>query len=250
MARRILKNSSREKVRLARARCQPSADFAWHGVAYAQDQTFASTFSGVNATRTARHPPAISSTCRPPRSARGGRGCERIRCAHDVRCGYRATSAARPGKNFTFTNGAFTGFVSPAAGSSSAEFYVLHERSLSEQLRATIGARGDAWSENRRHAAETDRNNGTVFRDDHYADRDGTSFSPSAGLIWSPIRHGVGARISSRVFAGPRLMNCTGRFAPAPTSPRRMPPCAPSASHRRSWRAMDALRRIDTPGQT
>ena len=50
------RNASREKFASLALAGAPADTFAWDAVAYVQDQTFASTFSGVNATRTAETP--------------------------------------------------------------------------------------------------------------------------------------------------------------------------------------------------
>ena len=50
------RNGSREKFASLALAGQPAENFGWEGVAYAQDQSFASTFSSVNATRTAETP--------------------------------------------------------------------------------------------------------------------------------------------------------------------------------------------------
>jgi outer membrane receptor protein involved in Fe transport len=44
----------------------------------------------------------------------------------------------------------------------------------------------NSWEETDGHRRESDRTTGVASRDDHYADRDGTAFSPSLGLVWKP----------------------------------------------------------------
>ncbi len=160
--------------------------FAWDAVAYAQDQSFASTFSSVNATRTAENP--ASDQFAVPAEAFGAAWTgtwkhdqARTSAGLDWR---RVRGETR--EHYTFSAGAFTRERVAGGTQEILGLFALHERSLAPDLRATFGGRLDSWRETDGHRRETERASGNVLRDDRYADRDGVEFSPSAGLVWQP----------------------------------------------------------------
>ncbi|MDO8539856.1 MAG: TonB-dependent receptor [Opitutaceae bacterium] len=179
-------NNSREKfVSLALAG-QPAEDFAWNAVAYAQDQSFASTFSAVNATRTAETP--ASDQFDVPSVAAGGAWAGTWRHAG----GARTTGGTdlryvrgETRENFTFANGVFTRQRVAGGRQVFAGMFALHEQPLTENLRVTLGGRVDAWRDTDGHRRETDRITGAVLRADRYADRSDVELSPSAGFVWA-----------------------------------------------------------------
>lgn len=181
------RNGSREKNFSAMLAGSPTKSFAWHAVAYAQDQSFASTFSSVNATRTAETP--ASDQFAVPATAFGAAWTGAWR--HDGGARTSAGTDARfvrgeTRENFTFAAGNFTRQRIAGGEQAFAGLFALHERPLSPELRATFGARLDAWRDADGHRRETDRNTGTILRNDAYAGQDGTGFNPSAGLVWTP----------------------------------------------------------------
>lgn len=181
------RNGSREKFASLALAGQFSDDFAWNAVAYAQTQGFASTFSGVNATRTAETP--ASDQFAVPSRALGAAWTGVWRHEGNARTSFGADTRAVRGEtreHFTFTAGNFARLRVAGGEQHIAGLFALHERPLGEDLRATLGGRLDRWSEGDGHRHETDRFTGAIFRNDRYADRDGTNFSPSAGLVWSP----------------------------------------------------------------
>jgi outer membrane receptor protein involved in Fe transport len=160
--------------------------FTWDAVAYAQDQSFASTFSSVNATRTAETP--ASDQFAVPAKAFGAAWTgtwqgenSRTSAGLDWR---RVRGETR--EHFTFSAGNFTRERRAGGAQEVAGIFVLHERALAPDFRATVGGRLDRWNETDGHRRETERASGNVLRDDRYADRDGVEFSPSAGLVWQP----------------------------------------------------------------
>ncbi|AOS44519.1 Colicin I receptor precursor [Lacunisphaera limnophila] len=179
-------NSSREdfaSVSLAR---QPGADFAWEALAYAQDQSFASTFSSVNPTRTAETP--ASNQFAVPATAYGAAWTGVWKSTPDARTSAgldwrRVRGETR--EHYTYSAGAFTRERVAGGTQEIAGLFALHERALAPGLRATLGGRLDAWRELAGHRRETERATGNVLRHDTYADRDGVEFSPSAGLVWA-----------------------------------------------------------------
>ncbi|MBI4622292.1 MAG: TonB-dependent receptor [Verrucomicrobia bacterium] len=181
------RNASRANLGSVALAGRPSTAFAWNAVGYAQDQLFSSTFSSVNATRTAETP--ASDQFAVPATAggatwtgnwhhAGGGGTTAGLDARHVRGETR--------EHFTFVNGAFTRLRVAGGTQDIGGVFALHEQPLAAGWRASLGVRLDRWRETDGLRRESDRATGTVSRADRYADRDGTEFSPSAGLIWQP----------------------------------------------------------------
>lgn len=181
------RNSSRENFASVALAGQAGAAFAWNAAAYAQDQRFASTFSSVNATRTAETPAsdqhdvpaaawgaAWTGVWRQDDGARTSAGLDWRRVRGETR------------ESFMFTAGSFTRERVAGGTQETGGWFLLHERPLTPALRATLGARLDLWRESGGHRRETDRAAGNVLRDDTYPGRDGTEFSPSIGFVWLP----------------------------------------------------------------
>ncbi len=180
-------NRSREQFGSAVLAAHPYKNFAWTAAVYAQDQTFSSTFSSVNATRTAETP--ASDQYAVPATAFGGAwtgvwsGTDESRTSAGV--DFR-TVRGETRENFTFANGSFTRNRIAGGTQDFAGLFALHEQQLAPGWRATLGARLDFWRDGDGHRRETDRTTGALLRDDHYARLDGIPFSPSVGLIWQP----------------------------------------------------------------
>jgi outer membrane receptor protein involved in Fe transport len=181
------RNGSREKfVSLALAG-QPASAFAWQAVAYAQDQSFASTFSAVNATRTAENP--ASDQFAVPATALGGAWIGTFRHAGGARTsggGDVRFVRGETRENFTFVNGAFTRQRVAGGRQLFSGVYGLHEQPLTTRLRTTFGARVDSWRDTHGLRRETDRATGAFLRDEAYPNRSGVELSPSAGAVWTP----------------------------------------------------------------
>jgi outer membrane receptor protein involved in Fe transport len=182
-------NGSREKFLSFALSGHPDATghFSWTAVAYAQDQSFASTFSSVNATRTAETP--ASDQFAVPSTAFGAAWTSSWWTSGDAHTSFgfdARTVRGETRENFTFTAGNFTRQRIAGGKQAFTGLFALHERPLTKTLLASVGARLDDWRGSDGHRRETDRATGAVLRDDHYAGRDGTEFSPSAGLVWAP----------------------------------------------------------------
>ncbi len=179
------RNSSRENFASARLHLRVDGSFSWTATAYAQDQDFASTFSAVNAARTAETPAADQFSV--PAVALGaawtGRwshpGNARTSAGADLR---RLRGETR--EHFSFANGDFTRLRVAGGRQDFAGLFALHERPVAPALRATLGARLDWWRESAGHRDETDRATGASLRSERHASRDGLEFSPGAGLAW------------------------------------------------------------------
>ena len=183
------RNGSREKFGSIALAGQPGEHFAWNAVAYAQDQSFASTFSGVNATRTAETP--ASDQFAVPATAFGAawtgvwtqRDGGRTSVGGDAR-----TVRGETREHFTFVAGNFTRLRVAGGRQTVGGVFALHEQPVTRDVHVTAGLRLDAWKDADGHRRESDRATGAIFRDDRYADRDGTELSPSAGLVWHPAK--------------------------------------------------------------
>ena len=188
------RNGSREKFLSVALAGSDRKDFAWTAVAYAQDQSFASTFSSVNATRTAETP--ASDQFAVPATALGAAWTGTWKHAGPIDTAARTSAGldvravrGETRENFTFTAGNFTRLRVAGGEQEFAGLFALHERPLAPVWRATLGARLDTWRDTSGHRRETDRNTAAAFRDDHYAGLSGTEFSPSAGLVWTPEKN-------------------------------------------------------------
>lgn len=184
-----VKNNSREKFASGTLGGQPGANFTWDAVGYAQDQTFAATFGAVNATRTIETP--ASDQFAVPATATGVAWTGTWKHADGARTsggGDWRTVRGETREHFTFTAGNFTRLRIAGGDQAVGGLFGLHERALAPDLRVTVGGRLDWWRDTDGHRRETDRVTGAVLRDDHYADRNGTEFNPSAGLVWTPAK--------------------------------------------------------------
>jgi len=180
------RNASREDFASVALSGSTGPAFAWDAVAYAQDQSFASTFGSVNATRTAETP--ASDQFAVPAEAFGAawtgvwkNDTGRTSAGLDWR---RVRGETR--EHFTFSAGAFTRERVAGGTQETVGVFALHERALAPRVRATLGGRVDLWRETGGHRRETERATGNVLREETYARRDGVEFSPSAGLVWQP----------------------------------------------------------------
>jgi outer membrane receptor protein involved in Fe transport len=183
------RNATREKFFSLALAGQPVNGFTWNANAYGQDQSFASTFSGVNATRTAETP--ASDQFAVPATALGGAWTGTWKHEENARTTAGADVRFVRGEtreNFTFAAGNFTRQRIAGGRQAIAGLFALHEHRLSSTVRATLGARLDGWRDTDGHRRETDRVTGAFVRNDNYADHKGTDFSPSGGLVWQPTK--------------------------------------------------------------
>ena len=182
-------NSSREKFASIGLGGQPGGSFSWNAVGYVQDQSFAATFSVVNATRTAETPasdqfavPAKAGGVAWTGSWQHGNGA-RTNAGADWR-----TVRGETREHFTFTAGNFTRLRVAGGQQAVGGVFALHEQPIAGALRGTIGARVDWWKDTDGHRRESDRATGVASRNDVFADLDDTEFSPTAGLVWTSGR--------------------------------------------------------------
>ncbi len=180
------RNASRSTFGSLALAAQPDRHFGWTAVAYAQDQGFSSTFSGVNATRTAETP--ASDQFAVPATAYGGAWTSAWQHADGARTSAGLDARRVQGETrerFTFVSGAFTRLRIAGGNQEVAGLFALHERPIAPTVRFLVGGRLDRWTETNGHRRESDLATGVASRDERYADRDGVEFSPSAGLVWT-----------------------------------------------------------------
>jgi outer membrane receptor protein involved in Fe transport len=180
-------NATREKFLSLALRRESAGAFGWNALTYAQDQSFASTFGSVNATRTAETP--ASDQFAVPATAFGAAwtGTWRHSTAARTSAGVDARLVrGETREHFTFAAGDYTRRRIAGGEQSVGGVFALHERPLAPGLRTTLGARLDRWRERDGLRRESDRATGVALRDERYPARDGNAFSPSAGFVWRP----------------------------------------------------------------
>lgn len=191
------RNASREDFASLALAGPDGGAFSWHAVAYAQEQSFASTFSSVAAGRATETP--ASDQYDVPAEAFGGAwtgvwrtDLGRTSTGLDWR---RVRGETR--ERYFYSAGDFARERVAGGTQVVAGLFALHERSLAPDLRLTAGGRVDFWRESAGRRRETERATGSALRDESYAARDGVEFSPSLGLVWRPAR-GWRARIAAQ----------------------------------------------------
>jgi outer membrane receptor protein involved in Fe transport len=199
-------NRSREQFASFALGGRPDTGFGWDGVAYAQDQSFASTFSSVNAARTVETPASDQHAV--PASAFGaawtgfwrGNAGTRTSAGGDLRLVRGETR-----EHFTYSGGRFTRERIAGGSQSFAGFFLLREQALAKGWRAIAGLRGDRWRDWDGTRRETERDSGTVLRHDRFPAARGSALSPQAGFVWNPA---AGWRLRAnvqRAFRRPTL---------------------------------------------
>ncbi|WP_101749363.1 TonB-dependent receptor [Niveispirillum lacus] len=157
----------------------------WEAVAYWRDWSFASTFSGVNATRTAETPSLDQYDV--PATAQGGilqvgfspaAGHET-----DIGADLRLTEG-RTRERFTFTAGRYTRLRDAGGEQRVGGLFIEHAWTGVPGLTIAAGGRLDGWRNKDGQRLETDSATGSVLRNDRYATRDGTVANGRAGIDW------------------------------------------------------------------
>ncbi|MEI6861067.1 MAG: TonB-dependent receptor [Verrucomicrobiota bacterium] len=202
----VLQKNSSESGQLALSLAGAiSPRMTWNAGAYVQEETFASFFSSVNATRTAETPandqyavPAAASGASFTVAAQGDQST--TTGGADVRWVQGETR-----EKFFFSAGQFTRLREAGGEQYFTGAFLNHERAWSEAWRASAGLRLDAWSNDDGHRHESNALTGATTRDDHYVPQHGFELSPQLGLVWSPAP-GLKVRASAyQAFRVPTL---------------------------------------------
>ena len=202
----LQRNSTEEAFVSARAEGHVAGGPAWSAVTYFQTQEFSNMFTSVADDRTSETP-ALDQFAVPAKAA-----------------GAAATAAWQSGDNASTSVGADVRLVRGEtreaffrqgddfirrrrAGGEQvfAGMFVHHDRALTPRLHASVGARLDAWRNQDGNRREWDLATGDVLREDHFADREGTEFSPSLGLVWQAAEHLRVRSAAYRAFRVPTL---------------------------------------------
>lgn len=164
---------------------QVSASFQWNGAAYVQSQDFSSTFSAVNATRTAETP--SSDQYAVPATALGASWAGEW-TAGDVRTSLGADLRDVRGEtreDSGYVSGAYTRRRFAGGRQTIGGIFFTQSRPLGGGVRGSVGARLDDWQETDGH--RRDFLNGTPSTAVTFPRREGVAFSPSAGLFWRAV---------------------------------------------------------------
>lgn len=178
------RNGTREKFGALTVAAQPADHFAWNAVAYAQDQCFASTFSSVNATRSAETP--ASDQFAVPAAALGLAWTGAWKHADSARTSAGADLRRGRGEtreHYSYTSGRFTRLRIAGGRQQFFGLFALHDRPVAGGWRATVGGRLDRWTDTAGHRREADRDTGSWLRSEVYPGQHGTEFSPNVGLV-------------------------------------------------------------------
>jgi outer membrane receptor protein involved in Fe transport len=198
------RNTSRETFGSVVIAVRPTATFRWTGTAYAQDQNYSSTFSSVNAARTAETP--ASDQFAVPTLAIGGAWTGEWSTDHGTRT--TAGVDVRDVRGETredsgYVDDAFTKRRLAGGRQSNAGLFLLHSRALSDTVRASLGLRADGWLETDGH--RRDFTEGVPAGEEVVPRREGLAFSPSAGVVWQPAGPVRLHAAAQRAFRRPTL---------------------------------------------
>jgi outer membrane receptor protein involved in Fe transport len=163
----------------------PARDFAWSASAYAQNGDFASTYSSVNAARTAETPAEDQYAV--PDTALGGAwtGTWRGEDGSLTNVGFDLRDIrGETREDYSFANGAYADQRFAGGRQTFYGLFALREQPVAPEVRISLGVRLDDWLESAGHLRESVLATGAPLEDDEYPGRSGREFSPSAGITW------------------------------------------------------------------
>jgi len=159
--------------------------FAWTGSAYAQNGNFASTYSSINATRTAETPAEDQFAV--PSTTIGGAWTGTWQDAAGSRTNLGADLRDVRGEtreDYSYSGTSYADLRFAGGRQDFAGLFALREQALGQGVRVSVGARIDGWKESDGHLRQTVIATGASLGDSEYPDRSGTEFSPSLGVTW------------------------------------------------------------------
>jgi outer membrane receptor protein involved in Fe transport len=199
-------NDSRDALGSIVVNHHPSGGVQWTATAFIQDQDFSSTFSSVNATRTAETP--ASDQFSVPSKAWGIAWVAMIDSGRSgtTTTGFDFRSVkGETNEDSSFSNGAFTRRRVAGGEQRIGGVFALYSMTLSDSVRIVGGLRADRWTDSDGFRRETLIASGVVTRNDSYAKRDDWEWSPSVGIIWSANEELRVRASAQRAFRRPTL---------------------------------------------
>lgn len=184
----------------------------WEAVAYWRDWSFASTFSAVNATRTAETPSLDQYDV--PSTAKGAILQVAFSPADGFETDIGADLRQTDGKTkelMTYSAGRYTRLRDAGGTQSVAGLFVEQAWTGMPGLTLSAGGRLDAWKNSDGHRLESDIATGAVLRDDRYASRDGTVANGRAGLDW---QGSTALALRAALYTGFRLPTLNELYRP------------------------------------
>ena len=189
------RNASEELFASATLAGAPVSGPAWSATLYGQDQDYQSTFSAVNAARSAETP--ASNQYSVPATAAGAAlqatwGDPAALADRDATGNDAVTTLGLDARRvdgetreyYFFSGGDFTRERRAGGAQTVAGLFASHARPLAPALTLDLGARLDATWLTDGFRRDTTRATGAVLLDERYADRDDLAFSPRLGLAW------------------------------------------------------------------
>jgi outer membrane receptor protein involved in Fe transport len=184
----------------------------WEAIAYWRDWSFASTFSGVNATRTAETPALDQYDV--PATTKGGILQLSFSPAQghqtDIGIDLRETDG-KTKELMTYASGRYTRQRDAGGRQTVAGLFLEHAWMPTADLTLSAGGRLDAWRNSDGHRLESDIASGAVLRNDQYAARDGTVANGRAGFDWQ-VKPKIGLRAAA--YTGFRLPTLNELYRP------------------------------------
>ena len=161
----------------------------WTATAYAQTQEFSNLFTSASDDR-ASEAPVLDQFAVPADAAGAATTATWATDASTTTIGADARWAqGETGERFFVQNGAFSRERHAGGTQTFAGIFAHHDHALSTVLRGSASARFDAWELTDGYRRETDLTNSATLRNDTFADRSGTEFSPRLGLVWKVSDH-------------------------------------------------------------
>lgn len=180
----LQRNATREGLVSFSLDRKGSSGLDWSAVIYGQRQRFNSFFSSVDALRQSETPannqyavPASAAGAAFTFDARNAAGTTRTSAGIDARWVEGETREEFLYSASRFTRRRFAGGEQLFAG-----LFAAHDRVLFGHWHGSLAARLDRWTHRDGHRREVDSLTGAVVRDDFFATKSGTEFSPRLGI--------------------------------------------------------------------
>src|SRR5258708_3776534 len=184
----LQRNRSREGSASIHLEEAVSPSVAWTVLMYAQQQSFESYFTSINAARTAETPANFQFAV--PSDAAGGSAVLTWKQTSGGVTSFGADARWVRGEtreDYTYTNNHFTRRRFAGGEQDVGGFFLQHDQALGSAWHASVGVRSDYWRNAEGHRREFDLDTGAATRADRYSNAEGFAFEPSAGLAWQVL---------------------------------------------------------------